>query len=69
MKPFGAFMLSLAVGIALFIISAVCGAQIFSLLGLFFGINLTMGACIIHTINKNFSDLRKDLKDQSKKDE
>ena len=69
MKPFGAFMLSLAVGIAIFVLAAMCGAATFSFLGLFFGINLTMGACIIHTINKNFSELRKELKDLSKKDE
>ncbi len=30
---------------------------------------IAMGGCIIHTINKNFEQLRKDLKEQAKKDE
>ena len=66
MKPFAAIILSLFSGAIGFFVGAFCldiaGGMISCTV-------ITMGACIIHTINKNFSDLRKDLKDQSKKNE
>ena len=69
MKPFTAFIRSLTIGLIFFAVMGLCSMGVFSFLGLLFGANLTIGACIIHTINKNSQELRKELKGLAQKDE